>query len=208
MKQLWPAPERNKEPILEVLRELLEPSAEVLEIAAGSGQHAEHFARAEPGWRWRATDPDPEHLTSIAAYAEESGLDNLLAPARLDVLQRPWSVAPVDVVFCANMIHIAPWACAEALVAEAAQLLQEGGLLILYGPYRLGGAHTSESNEAFDASLKSRDPSWGVRDLETVDALAKAAGLTWVKRFPMPANNQIVTWRRTSGVEGRGPTAS
>lgn len=196
MKQCWPAPERNKGPILEVLRGLLASNCEVLEIAAGSGQHAIHFAASEPGWRWLATDPNPEHVSSIAAHAQDSVLPNALSPGRLDVLERPWDVPPVDAVYCANMIHIAPWSCAQALVGEASRVLRRGGLLVLYGPFRLDGAHTSESNASFDASLRSRDPEWGVRDLEAVDALAGASGMEWVERFPMPANNQIVTWRR------------
>ena len=208
MKQVWPAPERNKEPILEVLRSLLQPQSSVLEIAAGSGQHAAHFAAAESSWTWLASDADPENLASIAAYAEEAKLENLLPPVALDVLEGPWPEAPVDVVFCANMIHIAPWACAEALVAGASRALTPGGLLVLYGPFRLGGAHTSESNAAFHASLQARDASWGVRDLEAVDGLSRAVGLEWLQRFPMPANNQIVTWRRTDGVEGLGSAAS
>jgi SAM-dependent methyltransferase len=176
----------------------------VLEIAAGTGQHAVHFTASEPGWRWLATDPNPEHVASIAAYAHDTGLPNLLPPARLDVLERPWEVSSVDVVFCANMIHIAPWACAQALVAEASRALRPGGLLVLYGPFRVGGAHTSESNASFHASLRSQDPDWGVRDLEAVDGLACGAGLESAERFAMPANNQIVTWRRSVKVEGSG----
>jgi len=136
------------------------------------------------------------------------GLDNLIAPRLLDVLEDSWSGPLVDAVFCANMIHIAPWACAEALVSGASRVLREGGLLILYGPYRLDGAHTSQSNADFDASLRSRDPAWGVRDLENVDALAQDEGLQWVSRFPMPANNQIVTWRRCAKVEYSGSRES
>jgi len=201
MKQRWPAPERNKEPILSALRELLSERSEVLEVAAGSGQHAAHFARAQPGWRWLPTDPDPEHLASISAYVEDVALENLSRPVRLDVLNRPWDVASVDVVYCANMIHIAPWECGRALIEGSANILRPGGLLVLYGPYRIDGEHTSESNVSFDKSLRARDPAWGVRDLRAVDELAVEQGFEFVDRVAMPANNQLVSWRLAGGLE-------
>ena len=204
MKQRWPAPERNKGPIHEVLERVLPSSCSVLEIAAGTGQHALHFATEQPGWTWLASDPNPEHVASIAAYGKETDLENLQPPVSLDVLDQPWPVAPQDAVFCANMIHIAPWECGRALITRAPQVLRAGGLLILYGPFRIDGKHTSQSNEAFDQSLRSRDPTWGVRDLSVVHELARSVGLTWVERVAMPANNQMVIWRLTDGLE-QGP---
>ena len=201
MKQRWPAPERNKGPILEVLERVLPATCTVLEVAAGTGQHALHFANAQAGWTWLASDPNPEHVASIAAYGTESGLENLQPPVSLDVLEQRWSVAPQDAVFCANMIHIAPWECGRALITRAPHVLHPGGLLILYGPFQIDGKHTSESNDAFDQSLRSRDPSWGVRDLGVVDALARSVGLSWVERVAMPANNQMVIWRLAGGLE-------
>jgi SAM-dependent methyltransferase len=203
MKQCWPAPERNKGPILDVLTEHLLEEAEILEVAGGSGQHAAHFAHARPRWTWHATDAADEHVASMGAWARELALPNLPEPFALDVHDQPWSAPPVDAVFCANMIHIAPWSAGQALVAGAGALLSPGGLLILYGPFRLAGAHTAPSNASFDESLKGRDPGWGVRDLEAVDALANQAGLERIARVPMPANNQTVIWRR-GAANGRG----
>jgi len=205
MKQIWPAPERNKGPILEVLAGALASNAFIVEVAGGTGQHAEHFARSQPGWTWLATDVDPAHVASMSAWTTEADLPNLPAPRTLDVEERPWDVGSPDVVFCANMIHIAPWRCAQALVAGAAEVLAPDGLLIAYGPYRIGGEHTAPSNAAFDENLRARDPAWGVRDLEAVDGLARAAGLVLVERVAMPANNQSIIWRR--GKVGRGATS-
>jgi SAM-dependent methyltransferase len=191
----YPATRRNREPILEVLRRVLPPSGRVLEIASGSGQHHVHFARALPRLVWQPTDIDPRGLASVAAWQRDSGLDNLLPPLRLDVTE-PFPVEAVQAVFCANMVHIAPWPCTLGLLEGAAAALVEGGRLVLYGPYKVEGRHTSESNVAFDQSLRSRDPSWGVRDLERVLEEAEARGLRFVERVQMPANNLMVVLER------------
>ncbi len=196
MKLSWPAPERNKGPILEVLERVLPESCRVLEIASGSGQHAVHFAEHLPHVQWYPTDVEPAHLASIAAYVEEAGLPNLHMPRSLDVREGDFGQAEPDAVFVANLVHIAPWDCTEALVRGAAHQLAEGGALILYGPFRVGGRHTSESNAAFDAELRQRDPSYGVRDVEAIVSLAETAGLRFVERVPMPANNQILIFER------------
>jgi SAM-dependent methyltransferase len=189
-----PAAERNKEPILEVLRRVLPPSGLVLEIASGTGQHVTHFAGALPGLQWQPSDPDPAHLESIRAWADE--LPNVREPLVLDVRRRPWPIERADALICSNMIHIAPWAAAEALVAGSADLLGPGGALFIYGPFRRFGGHTAPSNEAFDAQLRARDPQWGVRDLEAVETLAQAAGLVLEEVVEMPANNLSVLFRQ------------
>lgn len=194
MRRTWPAPERNKGPILGQLRRFLPPRARVLEVASGTGQHVAHFAAALPDTTWQPTDVDPEHLASIAAWCE--GLPNVLPPRRFDVLSDPWPDPHPEVVFASNLVHVAPWAVAEALVQGAGHTLPTQGLLVLYGPYRVGGAHTAPSNEAFDADLRTRDPRWGVRDVEAVEALADAAGLARVERVRMPANNLLVVFRK------------
>ncbi|MET0340480.1 MAG: DUF938 domain-containing protein [Polyangiales bacterium] len=195
MKVCWPWPERNKGPILEVLREVLPARGVLLEIASGSGQHAAHFAAHLPGLTIQPSDFDPALVESIRAYQQEAG-PNLRPPVRLDVEESDWGVGTVDAIFCANLIHIAPWSCCEGLLAGAGRHLAQPGVLVLYGPYRIDGAHTAESNAAFDASLRGRDPRWGVRDLEEVVRTAEGAGLTLHKRVAMPANNQCVVFAR------------
>lgn len=190
-----PASERNREPIREVLVRELPASGDVLEIASGTGVHAVWFARAFPGLRWQPTDLSQIALDSIAAWREREGLDNLAEPLRLDVTA-PWPVERVDAIFNANMIHISPFECAEALIAGAGRALSPGGPLIVYGPFKIDGAHTAESNARFDQSLRSRDPRWGVRDLEAIVALAEAVGLTLTARHEMPANNQTLVLRK------------
>jgi SAM-dependent methyltransferase len=165
----------------------------VLEIASGTGQHAAWFA-AHLDVDWQPTDVDPDHLRSIAAWRDEGG-PRLLPPLRLDVTE-PWPIARADAVYCANMVHIAPWACADALVRGAAAVLPPGGPLVMYGPFRRRGVPTAPSNEDFDASLRARDPAWGVRDLEAIDALAADVGLVRTRVAELPANNVAVVWRR------------
>ncbi|WP_207481131.1 DUF938 domain-containing protein [Arenibaculum pallidiluteum] len=189
-----PATERNRDPILSVLRQVLPASGLVLEVASGTGQHAAFLAAALPGLVWQPSDRDPELRASIAAWS--AGLPNLLAPLEIDATRRPWPVARADAVFCANMIHIAPWDAALGLVAGAAELLPGGAPLVLYGPFRRGGAHTAPSNAAFDEDLRARDPAWGVRDLERVAEAAAAVGFTAPEIHPMPANNLTVVFRR------------
>lgn len=196
MKAHWPAPERNKLPIADVLKRVLPAHGTLLEIASGSGQHAAYFVSALPGLTIQPTDVDPDNLASIAAYQAEAQSARLLPPRRLDVLDDDWGLGPVEAIFCANMIHIAPWACCEGLLRGAARQLAPAGVLVLYGPYRVAGAHTAASNEEFDRSLRTRDPRWGVRDLEAVSALAEAGGLHFEERVAMPANNQCLVYRK------------
>lgn len=189
-----PSSERNKQPILEVLRRVLPSNATVLEIAGGSGQHAVYFSGNLPDITWLPTDIDEGRLASIRAWREESSCSNLLEPRRLDVLDDDWDIGTVDVVFSSNMVHITPWDCCLGLLAGARRHLTPGGLLVFYGPFRIGGEHTAPSNVAFDENLRGRDPSWGVRDLEAIrDA---ADGLVLEERTEMPAKNQILVFRR------------
>lgn len=197
MKRHSPATTRNRDPLLAVLGRHLPTTGTVLEIAAGTGEHACWFAPRLPALVWQPSDADPDCLASIAAWAAEVGAPNLRAPVRLDVRDRPWPVPPPAAIFCANMIHITPAEATAALLAGAGETLTRGGVLILYGPFKVGGAHTAPSNQAFDADLRARDPGWGVRDLETVDVLAHDAGLTQVEVVAMPANNLSVIWRKT-----------
>ncbi|MDQ0139958.1 DUF938 domain-containing protein [Cupriavidus necator] len=195
-RRMAPATERNREPILAVLRQVLPARGTVLEIASGTGQHAVHFAAALPGLTWQPSDPDEAARASIAAWTTHAGLANVRAPLALDVCRQPWGIDAADAVVCINMIHIAPWAAAEALLAGAGKLLGAGGVLFLYGPYRRGGAHTAPSNAAFDAQLRATDPDWGVRDMEAVIALGAAQGLRCDDPVPMPANNFCLVLRK------------
>ena len=185
-----PAAARNREPILEVLRGRLASGGRVLEVASGSGEHAVWFAQGLPGVIWRPSDQEPAAIASIRARREAADLPNLEEPLVLNAADAgSWPAGPIDAVVCLNMIHIAPWAAAEGLMAGCGRLLEPGGMLCLYGPFREGGVHTAPSNAAFDESLKARDPAWGVRDLEAVADLAASQGLDLAERIAMPANN-------------------
>ncbi|KVR23042.1 SAM-dependent methyltransferase [Burkholderia ubonensis] len=201
MRLSAPAAERNRGPILDVLRRVLPARGDVLEIASGTGQHVVHFAAGLPGLHWRPSDPDAQARRSIAAWIAQAGLSNVDAPLAFDVRDAAWPAAALDAIVCINMIHIAPWACAEALFAGASRVLRPGGVLVLYGPYRREGRHTAPSNATFDAQLRSRDPSWGVRDLETVVALGLDRGLDCIEVVEMPANNLSVVFRRLPHVD-------
>jgi SAM-dependent methyltransferase len=192
-----PAAQRNKDPILDVLRRVLPPATAVLEIASGTGQHAAHFAGAQSRWTWQPSDSDEAALPGIAGRC--AALPNVLAPILLDVLALPWPGAParVDAVYCANMLHISPWATCAALMQGAAAHLGAGGLLVLYGPFIVEGEPTAPGNVAFDADLRARNPQWGVRRLADVVDEAGAAGLAFEQRFDMPANNLTLVFRRT-----------
>jgi SAM-dependent methyltransferase len=194
-----PATERNREPILAVLARVIPAGGAVLEVASGTGQHAAFFARGLPESTWQPTDRDPADLASIAAWAEAERARNVRPPLRLDVMEADWGVGSFDALFCANMIHIAPWEACLGLLRGAGRHLLPGGVLVLYGPFKIGGAHTAPSNAAFDVDLRARDPSWGVRDLEAVVAAAEEQALTFEERVPMPANNQTVVFRRVVG---------
>jgi SAM-dependent methyltransferase len=192
-----PSVARNREPILEVLKAHLPSTGLVLEIASGTGEHAAGFAQGLPDLMWRPTDCDTETLASIAAWREAAGTPNLLAPLVLDAADPAhWPVTAAGAVVAINMIHISPWASTVGLMTGASRILSPGGVLYLYGPFREGGRHTAPSNEAFDASLKARNPAWGVRDLDEVKALAAEHGLTLVERVAMPANNLSVVFKK------------
>ncbi|HEX7910282.1 MAG TPA: DUF938 domain-containing protein [Paraburkholderia sp.] len=198
LRQHSPSAERNRAPILAVLRQVLPATGRVLEIASGTGQHAIHFARAMPGLDWQPSDADEEARASIAAWTAHEGLPNIRAPLALDVHQADWGIDALDAVVCINMIHISPWSAAQALFAGAGHRLADGGVLYLYGPYKRGGAHTAPSNEAFDQQLRSRDPEWGVRDMEAVTALGASAGFVCDEPVAMPANNFSLVFRKRS----------
>ena len=187
---------RNAEPIADVLRTVLPAEGLVLEIASGSGEHALHFARAFPYLLWQPTDADPVGLRSIDAWRAAEGVPNLLAPVHLDAFSAEWPLEQADAILCINMVHISPWGATQGLMAGAARLLAPGAPLYLYGAYRQQGAPTAPSNEAFDLSLRSRNPSWGLRNLEGVVAEAGRHGLALESVVPMPANNLSVVFRR------------
>ncbi len=186
--------ERNKRPILEILQQVLPSRGRLLEIGSGSGQHATFFAEHLPEWTWLPSDVEEKNLASVRAWAAEKQLPNLLEPVSIDVLDAPWNVGPVDALFSSNLIHIAPWSCCLDLMAGAHRHVEAGGLLILYGPFRIAGEHTADSNAAFDKKIRERDARFGVRDLEAVCEAAE--GFELLERFEMPANNQVVVLRR------------
>lgn len=195
-----PAAERNQELILAQLLALLPPAGAALEIASGTGQHAAHFAAALPGWSWQPTDLQATHFGSITGWAAQAQAHNVRAPLRLDVQHTPWPTegpafgARFDLIYCANMLHIAPWACCIGLMQGAARHLAAGGQLVTYGPYLEDGVPTAPGNLAFDASLRAQDAAWGIRRLEDVAAVAASAGLQLAARHAMPANNLLLVW--------------
>jgi SAM-dependent methyltransferase len=183
------ATERNREPILDVLRRVLPPAGLVLEIASGTGQHVAHFARALPALKWQPSDPSAEHRDSVRAWTRAAAVENVADPVALDVESWPWPVTRADAILNINMIHIAPWSAAGALFEGAARVLAPSGVLLLYGPFKRDGVHTAESNQRFDERLRGEDPRWGVRDLGDVEQLASTAGFHLTEVVPMPANN-------------------
>ena len=180
-----------------MLRAWLPPSGLVLEIASGTGEHAAWFSAAFPALTWQPTDRDPEALAVIAARRAAAAAANLLAPLALDAAMLAWPVRRADAIVAINMIHIAPWAATEGLMQGAARVLEPGGVLVFYGPFREAGVALAPSNAAFDADLRARDPAWGLRDLRAVAALARSHRLQPVARVPMPANNLGLVWRRS-----------
>ena len=187
---------RNREPILEVLKRILPSHGLVLEIASGTGEHAAFFAGELPLLTWQPTDPDERALASIVAHRAAASSANLLPPLQLDVHAEHWPIERTDAVICCNMIHIAPWSACAGLIGGAARVLPPGGILYLYGPYKIDGRHTAPSNEAFDAQLRSQNAAWGIRDLADVAALAQRHGFGVAETVAMPANNLSVIFRR------------
>ncbi len=190
-----PATARNRDPILAVLRQHLPGSGTVLELASGSGEHACHFAAGLPSLTWQPSDADPRAQRSIDAWSGLAGLANLRPALALDVLDEAWPTLAVDAIVCINLIHIAPARATAALLSHAAGLLSPGDPLILYGPYRRRGRPMAPGNAAFDADLRSRDPDWGLRELEQVQEAAMAAGLVPAAVHEMPAENLTVVFR-------------
>jgi len=191
-----PAAERNGGPLLAELLRLLPAQGTALEIAAGTGQHAARFAAALPHWRWQPSDGEAQALPSIAAWC--AGLANVAPPLVVDVTAPLWPGVPpaVDAIYCANMLHISPWATTAALMQGAARHLVPGGLLLIYGPFIEDDVPTAPSNQAFDADLRARDPAWGLRRLADVLPQAAAAGLALRKRLALPANNLLLVLAR------------
>ncbi|KQZ65001.1 SAM-dependent methyltransferase [Sphingopyxis sp. Root1497] len=191
-----PATTRNRDAIAAVLADWLPPAGKALEVASGSGEHAVHFAAVFPRLHWQPSDPDPAGLVSIAAWSADAGLVNIAPPLALDASAAGWPIAKADAILCINMVHISPWAATLGLFAGAGRLLAPGAPLILYGPYFDPAVSTAESNLAFDASLRARNPAWGLRDLDAVRAAAADAGLDFAERRAMPANNLMLLFRR------------
>jgi hypothetical protein len=192
-----PAARRNSDAILRVLRAHLPAKGSVLEIASGSGEHALAFASALRGLAWTPSDPSPEARTSIAAWRRQAEIPNLRPCLTIDAaVPETWPHAAFDALFCANMTHISPWSATEGLMELAGRVLQRpGGLLVLYGPYREPAIPLAPSNAAFDESLKARNPDWGLRDREAVEAVARLHGLSATLRVEMPANNLMLLFR-------------
>ncbi len=193
--RLSPAADRNKHAILEALGKILPASGIALEIASGTGQHVAWFAHNLPQWQWQPSDIGRDGFADIAVHT--TALDNVLEPRVLDVLKSPWmddSNARFDAIYCANMIHISPWATTAALMHGAALHLAPHGLLITYGPVLESDVPTAEGNLHFDASLRSQNPDWGIRDLGDVEAEATTAGIKLVQRIALPANNLLLVW--------------
>lgn len=196
MRRHAPATLRNREPIAAVLGAELPGRGFVLEVASGSGEHVAFFAERFPALTWQPSDPDGDSLASIADWC--AGLANVLPPLALDAADADWPVAAADAILCVNMVHISPWEATLGLMAGAGRLLATSAPLILYGPYRQRGMPTAESNEAFDVSLKSRNPAWGLRHVEDVSAAAAECGLLLERIVAMPANNLSLVFRRES----------
>ncbi len=198
LRETAPAAERNKQPILEVLARVLPPRGLVLEIGSGTGQHVAHFAQAFPTLAFQPSELDVALHASIQAWVAASRVSNVKPPLAIDLTLDPWPVAAADAVVCINVIHISPWAATLGLMAGAGRILPAGGVLVTYGPYTRGGVHTSQSNEAFDASLRARNPRWGVRDLDQVAEAAGHEGLALVEVVPMPAHNFTLVWQKAT----------
>ena len=202
-----PAAERNREPILLALQPLLPERGHALEIASGTGQHAAWLAAHLPGWTWQPSDAEADGFESITAWCQPAGVTNVRPAVLLDVLAARWpsggsfhtdDAAGFDLIFCANMLHISPWATCAALMSGAARHLAPGGLLVTYGPYLEASCPTSPGNLDFDASLRARNPAWGIRAKEAVAAQAALAGLSLAERLAMPVGNLMLVFKRSA----------
>ena len=191
-----PSAARNREPIAQVLSQVLPQSGLVLEVGSGTGEHVVHFARTMPHLTWQPSEQDEACVRSISAWVAVEAQANVRPPFYLDVTDAQWPIAAADAVTSINMIHIAPWSVAQALLRGASRILPSAGLLCLYGPFRVAGKDTSASNRAFEAQLRAINSGWGVRDLDEVSSEASAANLEFVQTFEMPANNIIVVFRK------------
>jgi cyclopropane fatty-acyl-phospholipid synthase-like methyltransferase len=193
-----PAALRNREFIAEVLKGVLPEQGTVLEVASGTGEHVSLFAATFPNLTWQPSDIDTQALASIEDWVKQSPLKNLLPPVILNVEEDQWPLSRADAIININMIHISPYTACEGLMKGASQMLPEGGVLVLYGPFKRNGMHTALSNEQFDASLRMRNSSWGVRDVAEVAATASSSGLKLKKEVSMPANNLILVFQKQS----------
>lgn len=193
-----PAAERNKRPILDVLCQVSPERGTALEIASGTGQHVAWFAAGLPRWTWQPTDAQPTALASIAAWVAQQGLMNVHPPIQLDVMSPNWlpPTARFDLIYCANMLHIAPWSACAALMRGSALHLTDGGCLVTYGPYIENSVATSPGNQLFDTSLQEQNPEWGIRRREDVELEADQAGLCLAQRHGLPSNNLLLVWTR------------
>lgn len=207
-----PATQRNREPILEVLLNVLPPNGTILEVASGTGEHAVFFAPRLNSRKWLPSEPNPQLRASIAAWSANLRCENLYPPIDIDVCAPVWSVekdaspkwshfddftnSPMTAIVNINMVHIAPWSACLGLMAGAGRILPSEGILYMYGPFKVDGKHTAQSNVAFDESLRSQNPEWGVRDLNDVVDAARTQNLTLVKTYQMPANNLSVIFQR------------
>ena len=191
-----PSAERNKAPISAVLSSVLPERGIVLEVGSGTGQHVVQFARAMPNRIWQPSERDADCLRSIRAWLSVEELPNVRPPLHLDISALPWPVDSAAALVCINMIHIAPWSATEALFRGSEALLSAGGLLCLYGAFKIAGRHTSPSNKSFDALLRRQDPEWGVRDVDDVSLVADMAGLNLLQTHEMPSNNLTLVFGR------------
>ncbi len=193
--------ERNKDPILAILREAFADATHVLEIGSGTGQHAVHFALAMPQLVWQPSER-PESMPALRKRIFNEGPKNLRAPVAIDVTVTPWDVRRVDGVYTANTLHIMHWPQVEAFFAGLPAVVEPGALLTVYGPFSYAGEHTSGSNASFNAMLRARDPGSGIRDFEVIDGLARAAGFRFVADHAMPANNRMLVWTHAAAAPG------
>ncbi len=213
MKQHSPATERNRQPILDALQRVLPARGDALEVASGTGQHVAFFAQGLPLWTWQPSDATPDGFASISGWCAQAGVVNVRAPVVLDVLSSHWPSdgavfeQPFDAIFCANMLHIAPWATCAGLMRGAARHLAPAGSLLTYGPYLEQGVPTAPGNLEFDRNLRARNRAWGIRALEHVAREAQDAGLRLHTRIPMPANNQLLVFQRVVDAAPARPAA-